>query len=45
MLDGFIRVAAGSPKIRVGDVDFNVELRIHTDGDNVYIAIVEQVKE
>lgn len=24
MLDGFIRVAAGSPKIRVGDVDFNV---------------------
>ena len=27
------------------DVDFNVELRIHTDGDNVYIAIVEQVKE
>ena len=24
MLDGFIRVAAASPKIRVGDVDFNV---------------------
>ena len=24
MLDGFIRVAAASPKIRVGDVDFNI---------------------
>ena len=24
MLDGFIRVAAASPKVRVGDVDFNV---------------------
>ncbi|MCR4558288.1 MAG: NAD(+) synthase [Saccharofermentans sp.] len=25
MLDGFIRVAAASPKVRVGDVDYNVE--------------------
>ena len=24
MLDGFIRVAAASPKVRVADVDFNV---------------------
>ena len=24
MLDGFIRVAAASPKVRVGDVDYNV---------------------
>ena len=25
MLDGFIRVAAASPKIKVGDVDYNIE--------------------
>lgn len=25
MLDGFIRVAAASPKVKVGDVDFNIE--------------------
>ena len=24
MLDGYIRVAAASPKVRVGDVDYNV---------------------
>ena len=27
MLDGFIRVAAASPKIKVGDVDYNASNR------------------
>ena len=29
MLDGFIRVAAASPKVRVGDVDYNVSQTVH----------------
>lgn len=27
------------------DIDFEVELRIHNDGDDLYIAIVEPIKE
>ncbi len=35
----------GNFTIVLFDIDFPVELRTHTDGDNLYIAIVETIKE